>query len=227
MKRVITTTLIIVFFISMKGYTQHKPFLFGFKIAPNIGWMKPDHKDYINEGSEVNFSWGFVTEFFLMENYAIATGFNVVYITGKLGYPDSLDNHQGTMIRKYRTQYIEIPLLLKMKTRDFKGFKFYGQIGLGTGFLIGAKADDIFKADGINPVKDDGNNIKDEMKSNRLSLILGAGFEYGLGGSTALTFGINFNNGFTDILKDYNKVYPEIGHAARINFVELSFGIIF
>lgn len=227
MKKLAVLLILCFFLLSHPGFTQQKPFLFGFKIAPNIGWMKPGEKNYQNEGSEINFAWGFNTEFFLMENYAIVTGFNVAYITGNLSYPEKRDAAEGTLFRKYRTQYIEVPFILKMKTRDFKNFRFFGQIGLGTGFLIGARADDTFRVDGQDPVKDDDNNIKEEMKTNRESLILGVGFEYNLGGSTSLTFGVNFNNGFTDVLKDQNTIDPDISHQAINNYLELSIGILF
>ena len=43
MKKTIVILLFLAFTIFAKeGLTQNKPFLFGFHVAPNIGWMKPD-----------------------------------------------------------------------------------------------------------------------------------------------------------------------------------------
>ncbi len=234
MKKIILLIIAGILLIFKTGYTQEKPFKFGFKVAPNIGWMKPDSKGYHNEKTNVGFSWGFLAEFHLMENYAITTGFSVVYLNSTLKYPhtktiytdtDTL-NINGSLHRKYNLKYIEVPLALKMKTKEFGKVRFYGQIGLSTGFLIGAKAKDSFVSPETGEINSD-NDIKDEVKSVREALILGIGMEYSLGGSTALTFGINFDNGFTDVLKDQNTIDPDINNHAINNFLEINMGVIF
>ncbi|MDZ7743779.1 MAG: porin family protein [Bacteroidota bacterium] len=227
MKRIIFV-LLLSLFITQLVRAQHKPFMFGFEVSPNVGWFRSDHTDYENDGSEVGFSWGFVSEFFLMENYAIATGFDVVYLNGRLAYPHQPDSLIGSGIlhRKYRTKYIEVPLVLKMKTNEFGKFRFYGKIGLGTSFLLTAKGTDKFIGE-TEKISEDEKDIKDEVKGIRESLILGAGVEYNLGGSTALTFGITFDNGFTDVLKDQNTLDPEITHQAINNYIEFNLGVIF
>jgi len=233
MKKILIFLLLINMLLSVNVIAQYKPFVFGFELSPNIGWMKPDPAGYENKGTPVGFSWGFVSEFFLMENYAITTGFNVSYLNSKLTYPHKVFDQKdsisitGTLSRFYKLKYIEIPLMLKMKTKEFGKMKFFGQIGLGTGFIIGAKADDDFKADGYESIKDEKKDIKDQVKTNRESLILGLGLEYSVGGSTAIIVGFNFNNGFTDVLKDQNTVDPEIEHKAINNFFELNIGVLF
>lgn len=230
MKKIILIIIAATLFIFKTGYTQEKPFKFGFKVAPNIGWMKPDSKGYHNEKTNVGFSWGFLAEFHLMENYAITTGFNVTYLNSTLIYPHieiiDTDTLIGNLHRQYNLKYIEVPLALKMKTKDFGKVKFYGQIGLSTGFLIGAKAKDSFRSSTKEDINSD-DDIKNEIKSVREALILGIGMEYSLGGSTALTFGINFDNGFTDVLKDQNTIDPDINNHAINNFLEINVGVIF
>jgi Outer membrane protein beta-barrel domain len=210
-------------------YAQEKPFKFGFEISPNIGWLKSDQTNYENDGSEVGFSWGFVSEFHLMENYAISTGFRVVYLNGRLSYPylynPKSEKLEGTMHTKYNVKYLQVPIVLKMKTRAFGKLKFYGKVGLGTGIMLTAKGKDKFK--GEITISEDQKDIKDQMLSLRESLILGAGVEYDLGGSTVLTFGIGFDNGFTDVLKDQNTLDPSVKNQAINNLLEFNMGIIF
>ena len=230
MKRIIIILLLGILFSPFLR-AQHKPFKFGFEVAPNIGWFRSDISDYENDGSEVGFSWGFVSEFFLMENYAISTGFKVVYLNGRLAYPHQVKlndsvNDPGILHRSYKTKYIEVPLVLKMKTNEFGKFRFYGKIGLGTSFLLTAKGTDKFIGE-TEKISNDEKDIKEEMKTIRESLILGVGGEYNLGGSTALTFGITFDNGFTDVLKDQNSLDPEITHQAINNYIEFNLGVIF
>lgn len=229
MKRIIIISGLVLIFVS-GVFAQHKPFKFGFDISPNVGWLKSDESNYVNDGSEVGFSWGFKSEFFLMENYTISTGFNVVYLNGRLSYPHKEIRDEvetiGVLHRKYNLKYLEIPLSLKMKTKEFGKIRYYGEIGLGTSFLISAKGKDKFET-AAGTVPGEQEDIKNEMTLGRESLILGAGIEYSLGGSTALIFGLKFDNGFTDVLKDMNTFDPEVYNSAINNYLEFKMGIIF
>ena len=230
MKRILIVCLLLVAFGTL-GYSQQKPFLFGFKVGPNIGWIRPDAEDYERESVEPGFAWGFLADFFLMENYYIGTGFNIVYLNGNLKYPHGMKMGgdtltPGTLQRKYKLKYVEIPVVFKMKTRDFGKFRFYGQIGLGTSFLIGAKADDKFTADN-GAVVEEENDIENEITFVRESLILGVGAQYSLGGSSAIFAGFTFDNGFTDILKRENVLDPTIYQKGFANYFEFNVGMLF
>lgn len=219
--------LIIISALALSSYAQQKPFVFGFKAGGNIGWMKPDVKEYDSDGAKGGFSWGFIADFVLMENYSIVTGFDVVFLNGGLSMPDSIDGQGGTLVRKYKTKYIQIPLMFKMRTNEMGKLRIYGQIGLGTNFLIGAKADDEFTPDGGNAVSDEDVDIYDEMTFMRESLILGAGVEFNLGSSTNLIAGITYNNGFIDVLNGENNRYSWLNNKAYSNYVSLDIGIVF
>jgi hypothetical protein len=233
MKKILSVLVILMILVSLELKAQYKPFIFGFEISPNIGWMKPDHADYNNKGTDLGFSWGFISEFFLMENYAIVTGFDIAYVNSTMSYPHTVFNEadstniSGTLERNYHLKYIQIPLVLKMKTRDFGKVRFFGKVGLGTSFVIGAKADENFTAPGNEGYSKEKSTSKDQVKCNREALILGVGLEYIIEGSTALFVGLNFDNGFTDVLKDQNTTDPEITHKAINNFIELSVGVVF
>lgn len=230
MKKAIAILIIFVCIVTTSAYSQHKPFVFGFKIAPNLGWFKANTDGYENVGTTPGFAWGFIAEFHLMEHYAIGTGFNVLYLNAKLNYPyrqiANGDTMTGVMEREYHLKYIEVPLVLKMETRVFGKFKFFGQIGLGTSFLIDAKADDVFVY-GENTSKEDKVNIYDDIRFIRESLILGVGAEFIIEGSTLVFAGVNFDNGFTNILKGNNTVDPSISQRANANFIEFQIGMLF
>ena len=132
----------------------------------------------------------------------------------------------GTLKRNYKLKYIQIPVTLKMRTKEMGKFRIYGQIGLGTGFLIGAKAEDEFIAD-TGETTSTENDIYDDMSFMRFSLILGAGVEYSLGGSTNLLAGFTFDNGFTDILTGQNTLDPTINNKGYVNYVSFIVGIVF
>lgn len=230
MKKATLIILVLTFLCVLSASSQQKPFVFGFKAGPNIGWMKPDAQGYESDGIKGGFSWGFIADFFLMENYGIATGFDVIFLNSGLKMPhmeaDGGETLTGTLHRKYKLKYIQIPITLKMQTKEMGKFRIYGQIGLGTGFLIGAKADDEFIQD-TGETTNTENDIYDDISFIRSSLILGAGVEYSLGGSTNLLAGFSFDNGFIDILKGQNTIDPTINNKGYVNYVSFIVGIVF
>ncbi|MDT8393837.1 MAG: porin family protein [Bacteroidales bacterium] len=231
MKKQVFVACLVISFCLSTVYSQQKPFVFGFKAGPNIGWMKPDTKGYQGNGIKAGFSWGFIADFFLMENYAIATGFDVIFLNAGLEIPHEIDmdeilSYEGTLHRDYRLKYIQIPVSLLMRTNQLGKFRFFGRIGFGANFLIGAKADDEFISSAYIEKSDD-NDIYTDMTFMRAALILGGGAEFNLGGSTSLMAGLTFNNGFTDILKGKNSRYPNLSNKALANFLSLDIGIVF
>jgi hypothetical protein len=230
MKKATLIILVLTFACVLSASSQQKPFVFGFKAGPNIGWMKPDVQGYESDGIRGGFSWGFIADFFIMENYGIATGFDVIFMNSGLKIPhmevDDGNSLTGTLKRDYKLKYIQIPVTFKMQTREMGKFRIYGQIGLGTGFLIGAKADDEFIAD-TGETTSTENDIYDDMSFMRFSLILGAGVEFSLGGSTNLLAGFAFDNGFTDILPGQNTLDPTINNKGYANYVSFIVGIVF
>jgi len=233
MKKKIMLAALLLVFTAPLLLSQNKAFQFGFKVGPNIGWIKPDAEGYERLGVDAGFAWGFVAEVFLLENYAMNTGFDVVYLNGSFSYPHQKlvpasagGNIKGVLNRSFRTKYIQLPLLLKMKTNDFGKFRYYGQVGFGLAFLADAKSDDRFYSQGLL-IEEKTFEIEKQLRFTRESLILGAGVEYSLGGSTFLTAGIKFDNNFIDVLKDQNTIDPMIEHKAITNFLELQIGLLF
>jgi opacity protein-like surface antigen len=207
---------------SVKGQDESPTVQFGIKLGPNMGWLKPDANGYTSEGSVIGFNWGFVTDFNISDNYGITTGFNVTYNNGKLKYPYVHNSDSGILQRKYNLQYLEIPICLKMRTKQIGYITYYGKIGLGISFNLRAKAKDVF-----NVEAEEKNNIQDDINFMRESLVVGAGCQYSVGGSTAIIFEIIFNNGFSDILNGKNTVDPTIKENAVSNYIEFNFGVIF
>jgi hypothetical protein len=219
-----------VFVVFGSIHAQQKAFQFGFKAAPSLGWIKPNSEGYARDGVKAGFNWGFVGEFFLMENYAISTGFNVIYTNGKFSYPDQQTVNgsatAGETNRLLKLKYIQLPVILKMKTNDFNGIKIFAEIGFGLGFRTDAKAEDDFYANS-RLQQSKSSDVSNAVRFTRESLILGAGVEYPLGGSTFITGGIRFDNNFIDILKDQNSLDKSIEQKGISNFIELQLGLLF
>jgi len=228
MKKILLFLFILM--IAAQIQAQYKPVLFGLRAGANLGWIKPDTEDYSSEGAMVGFTWGFIGEFFIMENYAILTGFNVNFNGGKLEYPSVMDINtipvSGQLHRQYNLKYIEIPLCLKMQTALSDMITIFGKIGLGTSFRLSAKATDKFIYEG-GEVTSSKKNIDDDIALMRESLIVGGGIELKIKGSTALIIDITYDNAFNNMLTDDNPAVPGTDPKAIHNFVELGVGIVF
>lgn len=203
--------LVTIILSTLSTYAQDQKFHFGLKITPSMAWIKPDNKDIERDGYKLGFSYGVQTEFRIQENYAIASGVQVSYRGGKLKlvYDDSLNIPDAVV--NYKLQYVEIPMALKMKTNEFNKIRYYGMFGLSPGFIIRANYD---------TDDEDGIDAKKDINVFNVNMLIGAGLEYTISGSTALTGGIEFNNGFFDVFdgKDAKGVS---------NYLGLNIGVLF
>jgi len=220
-------SLILIFsMVTLAANAQYPPYYFGLKAAPHISWMRPNVDNYEGAGAKVGFAWGFIAEFNFTENHSITTGFNMLFDGGKMKFPAKQDEETGTMIRDYSMKYIEIPLTLKMRTNDINNMRYFGRIGLGTGFKIGAKKTDEFTPTAGSAVTGNKTNY-DDVALFRESLIVGLGAEYAIKEGPKMGVELTFNNGFTNVLTGKNSVDPSISEKANLNFFELAFSVLF
>jgi hypothetical protein len=228
-------SILVIILLASQLHAQHKPVVFGLRAGGNIGWIKPDVQEYSSEGVRPGFSWGFIGEFYLMENYAIITGFNMNFTGGKMEYPIPVTIQQGDieildtvqLHRQYYLKYIEIPFCLKMQTVISDKITLFGKIGLGTSFCLSAKASDNYTISG-NEVSTDKTNIDNEIALMKESLIVGGGVQLKIKGSTALIFDLTYDNAFNNILTGSNAALPAGTEPKAVhNFVELGAGIVF
>jgi hypothetical protein len=222
--------------IASQGFSQVKPFRFGVKLAPNIAWMGPDSKGYERDGSPLGFSWGFVADITLADNYFVKTGFNLDYLNTKLKYPhqkklsenDPLFT-QGDLSRKYNLRYLEFPVIMKLRTNQFGKMAYFGEIGLSAALNLKATAQDDFTYtnNNVETVFQSEEDIDDEVRLLRGSLIVGGGLEYFIDRSTSLFLSVNFNNGLNNILKGNNSINPDIKQKALLYYLQLNVGVMF
>lgn len=107
--------------------------------------------------------------------------------------------------RKYKTTYISIPVLLKLKTREIGSMVYFGQFGLNSFFRWKARAnDDVQVLDASNSGTNETKNnlmISKDASIYNAALNFGLGAEYNLAGTTSLVIGANYNLGFTNVLR--------------------------
>ncbi len=226
MKRI---AIVVIFFIlAFEGYSQgHPTWRFGLKGAPSISWINPEIIEIDYDETGFGFSYGIIGERYFTETYAISSGFFVTHQGGKLHYK-RVDIHmvndnddKSLEKRLYKFQFLDVPLTLKMRTREIGYFTYYGQFGVSFGFNIRARADDEY----YDNSKATDVDISDYTHLFKASLIMGAGAEYSLLGNTAIVIGLYYNNGFSNVLD----MGPYNGKkiSGRANFVELTVGMFF
>lgn len=208
---------------------------FGIKLAPNMAWLKSDTKGMENDGSKIGFTFGLVTEFPVGSagNYRFATGLFLNNVGGKYkqahAYTQDGQQLSRDLVNDVKLQYVQVPLTMKLMTNEIGYMRYFGQIGFDAAFNIRAKADFEVPATDANGTTTftsmEDEDIKDNIQPFRAGLIVGAGLEYNFSGSTTLQAGVNYNNGFTNLLK---KVEIADKKAKLLqNYLELNLAVFF
>lgn len=206
---------------------QEKPFQFGFELAPNLGWLTPNTDNYTQEGIRMGFSWGFIGDIYLIENYAINTGVKFIYLNGKYEFPEERDNVVGRTERKLNTTYIQIPGVLRMRTPDFsEGLSVYGDFGLAFALRLNTTANEEFYVNDQLMGTTHKKNVDSELRYSRTSMVVGGGIYKEMAESTKLTIGIRWDNNITNVLKGNNNVSGDKAKGT-FSFAELKVGVLF
>lgn len=238
MKKLITTCCIIGAFAS----AAHAQIKLGLKFAPQITWVTPESKSISAGGSKLNASYGLMFDYYFTENYAFATEVSVASFAGDITVKDSKITKGGPAATyedvnyKYRTQYVGVPVMLRMRTNEIGYFRYYAEFGLDLGVLVRAKADvksssiDLTDVNVNNPDKEDAYAIEsndnppvkydDDVTFFRTGMIIGAGIQYNIFGNTQLVAGVRYNNAL-------NNFTVEDNWKARMNAVSLNLGVLF
>jgi hypothetical protein len=195
----------------------------GFQASPQLSWMKSTNSDINNKNCGLGIKYGLDADIFLFDvpRYTLNTGlfitnhsFKARYNLDKVLVMDDKELSNPVDIR-YKLNYIEIPLNIKLRSDQFYRLTYYGQFGLTNLINISATA---YSSDG----KLDRANINESIGFYDLGLLLGAGAEYDIGGNTALNFGIQYTNYFLDAT-----TIKGLDENTTINTIRLVIGVMF
>jgi hypothetical protein len=165
---------------------------------------------------------------------------------------DSLNVGQTYQLkeRKYKINYVNLPFILKMKTKEIGYFTYFGEFGGVVGFKTKARAEDISDqvdySDTIssfvlvtNGISSDERDIAKGTQPIRAGIRVGAGAEYNISGSTSLFFSLHYNYFITNALtrsasekylRSYNSdtgQFEAVGAKAIPGSVSLTVGVLF
>jgi hypothetical protein len=215
MKKIVA--VVAFFTISISLMNAQGEVRFGFQLSPTFGWMSTDNNKINTNGTNLGLKLGMVGEFYFQEQYSISTGIGFFFNAGgtilhddagvfwrNSEVPTACTNSFETRgpNLKYSVQYVEIPLGLKMRTREFGYLRYYVEPNIGLGFRTQATGDVKNEGDECNDI-----DIQKDVGLLNLFWGVGAGVEYSVSETTSLVAGIGTQFGFVDITKDDDVTY--------------------
>lgn len=225
---------------------------FGVQLSPVFSGMTTN-KNLINrDGSNLGLKLGLLGEYYIAENYSIHTGIGFHFNGGgSLFYEETFevvniwreslddavvgnipDEIEGGLKYNYDIQFLEIPLGLTLRTREFGYIKYFVRPALHLGIVTQARGT-LENASFID--SEEKFDIGSSVNGVNLSWSLGAGVEYSISESTALIGGIGFQSGFADLTTDNDTVVRRRGEAegreddsrGRMNGFVITLGVMF
>ena len=200
MKKILCSIMIIC---GLQQFVNAQEFRFGLTASPEFCWFAIHGDDIQSDGPRIGFQYGLLFEPTIgsVERYAFSTGVIVNVAGGTISDPDSIPSFER--FSNIKAQYIEIPLTIKLRTNEVNYMTYYGLFGITPAVNIQAR-DHIEDGDG-NVIEEDldirDQNGTENYKLFNMSLTLGAGVEYAMTENTAITGGIFFQNGFTNVFE--------------------------
>lgn len=161
-------------------------------------------------GGKLLFGYGGLAEYRFAENYSINGGFEII----RRGANLTVDDTTGSL----SPNYLQFPILLKMRTREFGYFTFYAEFGGALAFRTSHNMD-------YDPPLASGRQTE-RVNLFNATFRFGLGAEYSFGGTTSVILGLNYNRSLIDNL-DRRAFGVSREYNYRLDYVALTTGVLF
>ncbi|MFK7934353.1 MAG: outer membrane beta-barrel protein [Saprospiraceae bacterium] len=180
----------------------------GLQLSPTFSFINSDDNTINNNGTNLGLKLQVMSETYFQENYAFTLGFGFAFNHGgTLQYDEGGALWRNTLGEeaetfpagvdlKYEVQYVEVPVGLKLRTREFGYIKYFAEPNLIFGFKTKARG----TAKGNEDLEN--LNIAEDVNSLAASWGIGGGIEYSISDATSIISGLYFQRLFTDITDD-------------------------
>ncbi len=206
------------------GKTQDRAFRLGFQTGPMVSWINSNDNLIIKNGGNLGLKLGTTADIFFSESYSLSLGCHLGFHQGgefqyEIGgnflpesdLSDPILNSgdkplpDGVRIR-YRLQYLEIPVGLKLRSKEIGYIRYYVEAPIFTFSVLTRGRGDIETSD----FSFEKENIYKDLVVPNVFWGLGAGLEYAISQHNSLVAGLYFQSGLFDFTRDK-------GHRARPN----------
>lgn len=182
--------------------------LFGAPAINSLGTNQPRTETE----SKVFFNFGFISEWHFDERYSFATGIELSQRGGNLRLSDTLN-------ASYRSNFIEVPLTLKMRTQEFGRMTYFGRFGSGLSFRTNERSE-------FTPELPANEELDNYVSFLNMQLNIGGGLEYNIGGTSRLTAELLYSQAlFNSLNTDFPRLDDKYHY--RLNNLALRLGILF
>lgn len=193
-----------------------KKYRFSLFAGPTFNSLKPtsstaDGYEVKKNGGNVGFSFGINADYNLTERYTLFTGIGMDWRGGKINAklpattPTPSKYARGANV-KYTTQYLTIPIGLKMTAASFDNIKIQALTGFDLGLLLAQKGDVVLYTTNAASGNDTTVSFLKQKLGGTATVVpvtlgwsLGIGGEYDLNGKNAVIAQLIYRNGFTDV----------------------------
>lgn len=210
MRKIISLSAFLCFFLLTMS--QDRKVSFGLQFSNGISFMNSDNVNITDTKVGYAFDYGLPVDIHFNENYGLSTGIIIGQTrASRVNSPAILALDTGFLFSNgfpfgarevYNYTYINLPTTFKLTTNEFGYFKFFGEFGLVNSFRVRSRFTS--KNTQLQKVNINKRGELGELTSTfyNASLKVGGGFEYTISDKTALVVGLNFQNGFVNVLKD-------------------------
>lgn len=206
--RLLFSALFIVV-LSLGAEAQERKFHLGIMGSSQISFVNTNQENATG-GSNLFFGFGGLAEYNFADRYSFSSGFEYLNRGGSLRISDTTAD--------YRAGFIQIPLQIKMRTRQFGYYTYFAEMGFAVGFETG---EEVTWDPSLNQVGGGYVSLFDA------TFRIGMGVEYDLGGDTRLLGRLQYHRALTDNLLDSEDVRLNEQSNHRFDYVSLTVGILF
>jgi hypothetical protein len=135
-------TRIIVLFVTFcsvqSASAQDERFRIGLKTSGNLSWITPTTKNIQKTGNSFGYSYGLMGDYHFQKYYAFSAELIFTNIGGGIEHIDNLTftdtanrtTNNSKVTYDYSFKYIQLPISIKFKTKEFGYISYWAQFGL-------------------------------------------------------------------------------------------------
>ncbi len=222
MKQLLSLIVItIILCLSQTKDTNAQNLRFGLQFTPEFTSLKIQSDSIESRGASLRMSYGIVADYFFgdSDRYAFSSGLILNPVKGSF---DVNDTTGMEVVTKVKYQYLEIPLMLKMRTEQIGPFKYFVQAGLTPSVALRTR---YF----INALDLENKKGRKITRPFNTSATFGIGVEYPINDSDSMAAfgGLYYSRGISNVVnvrKTHIKEVP-IEIADKDKFSTRNFGV--